>query len=108
MTEPAYPDGWGNPTLAFPFTGLGGPNPVAVGEYDLLGWSVIENTGAAPSVLIIRDGADATGVSLGPIRLNASQSEREWFGPGGIRLERGAFTHQFLGITDGTLFLRAC
>jgi len=93
--------------LPYPFTGLGGPNPLATGVYDLIGWDLIENTGGGPSIIIIRDGWDTTGVSLGLIRLNASESVRDSFAPAGIRLVRGAFTHQFLGVTDGCLYLRS-
>lgn len=77
------------------------------GASRLYGFSLTEDAGTpAPALVDIYDGSDATGEFLMSVALLASESIRDWFGPMGIRLDRGLFIDRVAGNTRGSIFFR--
>lgn len=74
---------------------------VTVSACRLLGFAIRETVGIAASLLVY-DGDG--GELVAPIALAAGESAREWWGPGGVGLTRGAYV-TVTGSIEGTLFV---
>lgn len=74
-------------------------------EVPLMGWSVVEPTGAAPATFDIYDGLDATGTLLASISLTSGQSTRDYLGPWGIMLRTGLFVDVLTGAIKGAMWI---
>lgn len=71
----------------------------------LVGFALRETSGAASAVVVIRDGADATGAVLAPVTLGPGESVRDWFGPAGVNIAAGCFVHIVSGAVEGAVYL---
>lgn len=86
--------------------GTGGTRRPTTTPAALAGFALRETSGAAPAVVVLRDGSDATGDPTIPITLAPGESVREWFGPGGVNLVYGLYVDVVSGAVDGSVFLR--
>ena len=78
----------------------------ALGPVQLMGWALVETTGAAVAAAELYDGNDATGQSLLPVTFQANESVRDWFGTQGILCQRGLYLNVTAGSVRGTLFVK--
>lgn len=72
----------------------------------LLGFSC-EETASGSAKFRLRNGTSDTDPILFTIGLNAGETTREWFGPGGIKADGGIFIERVSGSTALTVFTRA-
>jgi hypothetical protein len=72
----------------------------------LMGWGLLETTGAAAATIEIWDGGDTTGQLIVPIALSSAQSTRDWNSPDGILFSRGLFLNVLAGSVRGVLWVR--
>jgi hypothetical protein len=73
---------------------------IYTGPVTLRGFSCDETTGAATAKFVIRDGVDATGAARVFVTLGANESDRDWFGEGGIRMDNGIYIDRTQGTTE--------
>ncbi len=71
----------------------------------LVGWALIEATGAASAEVDFRDGQDATGSMLAPVALSPGQSVRDTLPPGGVAADAGLFAQVVSGSVRGTVYM---
>ena len=79
-------------------------NPVP-GRIVLMGWSVRETTTTATGLLVVRNGADATGLESAAIALNPAGTSRDWLGEDGVLLDNGYFP-VITGTLAGAIWVR--
>lgn len=77
---------------------------VISGHAILYGYALVESSGAAGAEVDFIDGADANGLVAIPVRINAGESVRDWFGPQGIHF-RGGLLPVVTGSIVGTMFI---
>lgn len=75
------------------------------GPARLMGWALRESTGAATAACDIYDGNDATAQVAIPFTFLANESVRDWLGPNGVLITRGAFLNVLAGSVRGALFV---
>ena len=74
------------------------------GPARLMGWAFKETTGAATATFDLYDGSDATAGIVLPATLLANESFRDWLGPNGLLITRGAFLNVLAGSVRGALW----
>lgn len=72
----------------------------------VMGWSLLETTGAAAAVVELYDGQDAGGQLVAAISLSPGQSTRDWLGPSGIETDIGLFVRVVSGTVRGAVWVR--
>lgn len=103
MPEPHWGHG---PAVPLPFPALAAGGVLISGRgVMLVGWSVIETTGAAAAEVDLFDGHDASGTPVAYVSLSASQSSREALPRPGLALERGLWVQWITGSTKGVLWV---
>ncbi|HVT14562.1 MAG TPA: hypothetical protein VHQ90_00075 [Thermoanaerobaculia bacterium] len=90
-------------SISFPATGS---QRILGGTGLLMGWAVLETGGVAAATLELYDGFDATAQLVAVIALLASQSTRDWLGPGGVQLSEGLFVNVVSGTVRGVCWVR--
>ena len=75
------------------------------GPARLMGWALRETTGAAGASCDLYDGNDVTGGIMVPFTFLANESVRDWLGPNGVLITRGAFLNVLTGSVKGALFV---
>lgn len=103
QTVQAVSPGWPTP-ITLPIGQNPYPSAIISGACRLMGWSVRETTGAALAEVDIFSGSSTTGLLVAKVTLAANESNREWFGPAGIRCN-GIYTNFVTGSIDGVLFV---
>jgi hypothetical protein len=83
-----------------------GSQRVEGGDAIIMGWGLLETTGAAAAVVEIYDGFDATAQLVVAVALTAGQSTRDWLGPNGILVTEGIFVNVISGTVRGTVWAR--
>ena len=83
-----------------------GAQPTLVAN-ELKGYSFRETTGNTTALIVLRDGADATGDIVVEIALQANESVRDWFGETGISVIDGLYVDRVSGSTEGAVWLRS-
>lgn len=73
---------------------------IYTGPVTLRGFSCDETTGSATAKFVIRDGVDATGAARVFVNLGANESDRDWFGDDGIRMDNGIYVDRTQGTTE--------
>jgi hypothetical protein len=96
--------------MSVAFTGTpigvaGARNPLQSAGGRLVGYALIESTGANAAEVDFLDGHDANGGLFLPISLSAGQSTRDWFGPAGISFQHGLYALAVSGAVRGTVFI---
>lgn len=88
------------PSIPCPILGAVG------GRLLLMGFGVKESTGAAAAEVDLFDGKDVTGQLVAPVTLTAGQGRTDYYGPGGVLLERGYFPNLLAGAVTGAVYLK--
>jgi hypothetical protein len=84
----------------------GARNPLQSAAGRLVGYALVEATGAASAEIDFYDGRTINGGALFlPVALNAGESCRDWFGPAGIAFEHGLWAQIVSGSVRGTVFI---
>jgi hypothetical protein len=73
----------------------------------VLGWSLRETTGAAPAVIELVSGTDATGDVVLTVSLAPAESARDWYGDTGVRALNGLFLVRISGQAKGAVYVDA-
>ncbi len=93
------------------------PVPVASGTGDqqisdskpsrLMGWSLVESHATTPALseLVLRNGTTTGDPEVAHIKVPASGSDHEWFGPQGITCKDGIFLDRVVGTTTVVVFI---
>lgn len=98
--------GTDSPVIALPFAAVSSPGvSVLGGQCALMGYSVVEVTGAAAATFDIIDGMGAVGPSLIPITLSAGQSRLDTWSSWGLAANSGLFVAVSAGAIRGTLYV---
>lgn len=75
------------------------------GDCLLGGWVIVESTGAAAASVNLRDGADAGGIMIAPIRLNAGQTSDGQVPYPGVLCKGGLFLDVVAGLVLGAVWV---
>lgn len=78
---------------------------LATSSGQLAGFSLRETSGAAPAVVRLLDGSDASGDILFTVALLAGASNHEWLLPHGLFYGAGLFVQVLTGTIEGAIFL---
>jgi hypothetical protein len=82
----------------------GSDQQVMTGHVTYMGFSARETGGANPVIVRIFNGTSTSGILIETIRLAASESSGDWYGPQGIRADSGIFVAVTgTGTVEGTV-----
>lgn len=76
------------------------PNPCT-----LMGWALAEFSGVLDSETDLYSGPIGGSQAFANVNLHAAESDRQWFGPGGISLPQGLGIFQLVGTIVGGYFI---
>jgi hypothetical protein len=115
LTDPTHPEHWRHvaivlgrhghrrPAIPVALPQGSGPTPVYSGQCLLMGWSFVDNSGAA-NQLIFRGGVDITSQIIAASAVAASASDTKWLGPTGVMCPGGLHVLQ-TGSVLGSVFV---
>jgi hypothetical protein len=83
----------------------GSRNPLQNTGGRLVGYALVEATGAAAAEVDFLDGRDSGGTLFLPVSLAPGESARDWFGPAGIQFTSGLYAMAVTGAVRGTVFI---
>lgn len=110
VPQSAPPDSWyGHGMQLLRRLGPIHPEPLLsqiTGHIVICGYSVRETSGTAVASLILRNGADATGLEFLGINLNPSGTRDAWYGWDGVHLDIGYFPSLVAGAVAGSVWVR--
>lgn len=91
-------------SLVIPPTSVGGIALVG-GRGVIVGYAFRESTNGAVADFDVLDGQTAAGNPLIPFTLDPHESDRQWFGGGGILFQNGLFVNVIAGTIRGTVYV---
>ena len=97
--------GTDTPVVPVPFGPVAGLVQVIGTDCILMGFSVLETTGAAPAEVDIIDGSTATGRPLAFVALTAGKSDHDTFSSWGIAIETALSVNVSAGTAKGVLWV---
>jgi hypothetical protein len=97
ISEPAWP-------ITFDLNGAG----LMLANYAvvLFGWAVRNVSSGTEAKFDIYDGTDASGVPVFPVNLAGNETNREWFGPNGVRFRNGVYVNVTAQEVKGSVIVR--
>lgn len=93
-------------TKPYPFTLNAAGEPITQRFAELMGYSMIESTGAAAATVNIYNGADASGQLVATIALASGASTTKHFGDLGVECDTGLYVDVATGSVKGSIWFR--
>jgi hypothetical protein len=104
MTQPRH-NGPDSAVVAVPFVATTVSVNIISRDCILMGWAVLETTGAAAAEVDFIDGTDDNGSMLAPVTLTANQSNRETLSTWGLAVQVGLRAKIVAGSVSGVAWV---